>query len=111
MLRDFHWFEPRVIFIPVNESNALQNFQQSLMKFCKMKLNLFNAQYRDLPYHPHLTLAFRDLKKDAFYRAQEEFSQKKFHATMEVKEFTLLKHDGDHWNEMQQFSLDTPAKL
>jgi 2'-5' RNA ligase len=103
-LRNFHWFEPRVVYIQVEENTALLTMQQALTRFCKVNLNLFNAQYRDLPYHPHLTLAFRDLKKDAFYRAQEEFKGKTFQAVFIATEITLLKHDGEHWKEFRQLS-------
>lgn len=104
-LKNFGAFEPRVIFIGVAENPSLMHLQRELMKTCRTKLQLLNAQYRDLPFHPHITLAFRDLKKAAFVEAWQEFGKKEFEASFQVKEFCLLKHDGRIWNEYRQFSL------
>ena len=104
-LQNFSAFEPRVIFIDVPPNDALMTMQQDLMRFCKANLNLFHAQYRDLPYHPHLTLAFRDLKKTAFAQAWQEFQNKIFQREFRAERVTLLKHDGKQWNELAHFSL------
>ncbi|MBK5279698.1 MAG: 2'-5' RNA ligase family protein, partial [Bacteroidia bacterium] len=77
-LRNFSCFAPRVIFINVLESKFLRTFQNELHRFCKVELNIFNAQYKDMPFHPHLTLAFRDLKKPMFEKAWEEFKSKEY---------------------------------
>jgi 2'-5' RNA ligase len=71
--------------------------QQQLHRFVKIELNLFNAQYRDKPFHPHITLAFRDLKKDKFEIAWQEFKGKKYTEKFDVNGITLLKHDGKVW--------------
>lgn len=104
-LRDFDWFEPRVIFINVMPSEALTLFQQRLARHCKVNLNLFNAQYQDMPYQPHLTLAFRDLKKNEFAKAKEEFSIRKFAHEITTDKISLLKHDGKKWNVITEFPL------
>ena len=43
-IEGFGSFPPRVIFISVTENELLNQFQKELQKFCKTKLNLFNAQ-------------------------------------------------------------------
>ncbi len=101
--KDFSCFAPRVIYIDITASESLNALQHELYRFCKMELNLFNAQYRDLPFHPHVTLAFRDLKKDQFIRAWEEFREKKFMGEFSVDKITLLKHDGKHWQRFHDF--------
>ncbi|MEQ1584886.1 MAG: 2'-5' RNA ligase family protein [Cyclobacteriaceae bacterium] len=96
-LNGFSCFAPRVIYINVLESGPLRLLQSDLHRFCKTELNLFNAQYRDTPFHPHLTLAFRDLKKDRFERAWDEFKERKFTGDFIANKITLLKHDGKTW--------------
>src|SRR5688572_5154325 len=59
-LNGFSSFPPKVIFINVETSVELKNLQKDLERHFKKELNLFNAKYKDLPFHPHLTLAFRD---------------------------------------------------
>lgn len=104
-LNGFACFAPRVIYIHVESSEALMSFEQSLLIHCRHSLNLLNSHYRDLPFHPHLTIAFRDLKKAAFQEAWLEFSQKQFAATFTATQFCLLRHDGQRWHPYQNFAL------
>lgn len=104
-LNNFSSFPPKVIFINVEMNDDLRNLQQNLQRYCKRTLNLFNANYRELPFHPHLTVAFRDLKKPNFQRAWEEFKQKDFQAEFTADKVTLLKHSGRVWKVHQEFQL------
>jgi 2'-5' RNA ligase len=104
-LQNFGCFSPRVIFINVVDNEALRKFQNELYKFCKTELNIFNAQYKNLPFHPHITLAFRDLKKPMFEKAWEEFKGKEFSGSLIADHFTLLKHNGKVWEHFKEFSL------
>lgn len=105
-LNNFSAFEPRVIFIDVLKDEKLELLQKHLKRFCKVKLNLFNADYKEFAFHPHLTLAFRDLKKPEFYKAWEEFKDKKFETTFNVESIVLLKHDGMEWQLFKDFLLN-----
>jgi len=102
-LQDFSCFAPRVIYVDVIESKPLRLLQANLYKFCKTEFRIFNAQYRDQPFHPHITLAFRDLKKDRFETAWAEFKEKKFAGDFVVDKITLLKHDGKVWHPYADF--------
>lgn len=104
-LLNFGSFQPRVIFIDVEKNDTLVKFQKNLHNFCKMELNLFNANYKEHAYHPHLTLAFRDLKKAEFAKAWEEFKERKFSGTFEVNSIALLKHDGSKWQIFSEANL------
>ena len=112
-LDGFACFAPRVVFLSVSENQPLADLQRKLFRHCKVSLNLFNANYRDRPFHPHVTLAFRDLKKPEFYMAWEEFKEKKFEATFQVNTVTLLKHDGEVWKEFKtyHFSQNDPFAM
>ena len=90
-LKNFNCFVPRVIFLSVTNSLPLKELQKQLHQFCKSKLNLFNAQYKELPFHPHLTVAFRDLKKHHFEKAWLEFENKNVEANFRVTSIVLLK--------------------
>jgi 2'-5' RNA ligase len=104
-LLNFNAFPPRVIFIDVAESEQLISLQKDVQRFCKKELNLFNADYKDQPFHPHITLAFRDLKKNVFAEAWLEFKNKKFEAEFIVDRFVLLKHNGRIWEVFKEFAL------
>jgi len=101
----FDCFKPRVIFLNVEKTPELAKLQKDLESFCKRNFQLFNAQYRDLPFHPHLTLAFRDLKKAAFEEAWKEFEKKDFSADFLTERIALLKHNGKIWEVFAEFSL------
>lgn len=104
-LNNFSAFEPRVIFIDVSKDEKLELLQRHLKRFCKLELNLFNADYKEFAFHPHLTLAFRDLKKPEFYKAWEEFREKKLDAIFKVDSIALLKHDGREWKVFKNLLL------
>ena len=104
-IKNFACFSPKVIFMDVEKSTALSELQSELFKFCKREFNLFNADYKDLPFHPHLTLAFRDLKKPAFIKAWEEFKDKKYQTEFQVTDIILLKHNSKVWEVFTRFAL------
>lgn len=102
-LRDFDFFEPRVVFVDVIENLKLSELQKRLVKQMRLELNLFNADYKDRPFHPHVTIAFRDLKKPRFYEAQSHFSRQSISMRFEINDLVLLKHDGKGWEVDQRF--------
>jgi 2'-5' RNA ligase len=104
-LNNYDAFAPRVIFINVAKSPELDKLYLELKRFCKRELNLFNADYKDQPFHPHITLAFRDLKKANFEQAWQEFSQREYTRTFIVGRITLLKHNGKIWEAFKAFEL------
>lgn len=106
-LDNFSSFPPRVIFMNVTESDALDALQKKLHRFFKLRLDIFNANYREQPYHPHLTLAFRDLKKAQYHSAWQEFSEKEYKAEFMADKIALLKHSGKHWDVLKEFLLES----
>jgi 2'-5' RNA ligase len=104
-LLNFNSFPPRVIYIDVVDNENLLSLQKKLLRFCKRELNLFNADYKDQPFHPHLTLAFRDLKKSMYAEAWEEFNSKPYTAEFIVDQFMLLKHNGRIWEALSSIPL------
>lgn len=104
-LNNFSSFPPRVIFVKVESSQELESLQKNLHRYFKRQLNLFNANYKELPFQPHLTLAFRDLKKPNYVKAWEEFTEKSYQATFLAGKIALLKHTGSVWEVHQEFCL------
>ncbi len=111
VLKDFNCFTPCVIFINVIPSKELIDLQRSIRLFCKKELGLFNADYKDLPFHPHITVAFRDLKKSMFTQAWEEFKGKKFDGEFLADRITLLKHVERKWVAEKEFRLVNQAAI
>lgn len=99
----FGAFKKRVIFISVEGNEELKELQGQLKKFCVRELNLSDDNQRSEKFHPHLTLAFRDLKAQQFDLAWKEFMSKKFSASFSVDGFDLLKHDSQKWQSLHHF--------
>jgi 2'-5' RNA ligase len=102
-LNNYDCFEPRVIFINVQEQTELFDFQKQLVSHIKRHLNIFNQSDDMRGFHPHITIAFRDLKKPTFYKAWEEYKFKTFSADFICNSFSLLKHQNDEWMVLRKF--------
>ncbi|MFM8739078.1 MAG: RNA 2',3'-cyclic phosphodiesterase [Cytophagales bacterium] len=101
----FSCFPPRVVFVAIAENKKLQSLQRKLVTFCRLEFNLLNANYRKQPFHPHITIAFRDLKKNMFEEAWNEFMRKPLSDSFTVNTITLLKHDGQRWKVLSDCAL------
>ena len=96
-LKDFDFFEPRVVFVDVVENEKLNRLQKEVVSVCRKQLKLDDANYKNRPFHPHVTIAFRDLKKQMFYEAKKEFEERRVSFEFQVGEAKLLRHDGVRW--------------
>jgi 2'-5' RNA ligase len=110
-LDNYSSFPPRVIYINVVNTEALENLQRGIHRFCKKELNLFNANYKEQPFLPHLTLAFRDLKKPNYKKAWEEFESREYKAEFIADRIALLKHNGRVWQVFTEFNLESNYSL
>jgi len=109
VIEGFGSFPPRVIYMNVISSKELVEAQYKLSRFCRLHLGLFNATHCDHPYHPHLTLAFRDLRKPTFKVVWELYSKASYAARFDVESVWLLRHDGHKWHPLLAFDLDNTA--
>ena len=107
-LNGYACFEPRVIFIDVKGNPKLISLQQNVSKLMRRELGIFNANYKDRSFHPHMTVALRDLRRAMFKEAWADFSMRKFVARFSVSSISLLKHHGHGWEVFKElkFSKD-----
>ncbi len=96
-LRHYACFEPRVIFIDVVPHKHLFQLQQQLVWHLRSNLHLLNQAASLRGFHPHMTVAFRDLKKPLFYQAWEEFQQRSFEADFSCHSVCLLRSENGTW--------------
>ena len=102
-LNGFDCFPPRVIFVANEESKELSTMQDALSQasFAYHK----KAKDPKRPFHPHMTIAFKDLKKSVFKEAWLYFSEKKFQRTFKVDQVCLLVHKERKWHFKQRYFL------
>jgi len=101
-LEDFESFEPRVIYVNVLKNELLEELYQHLKTFAQKELKLLNEVNDLRGFHPHATVAFRDLKKPKFYELKKNFDEKKIGGSFEYKGFSLLKLE-KRWEEISFF--------
>ncbi|MTI22666.1 2'-5' RNA ligase family protein [Fulvivirga sp. RKSG066] len=102
-LNGFGHFNQRTIFIDVEANDSLHALFKNIMKSMKVNFNIFNADYKNRGFNPHLTLAFRDLKKESFNEAWPHFKDQPYHNKFISDGFVLLKHNGKSWDVYQTF--------
>lgn len=96
-LKNFAAFKPKVIYVDVVKNDSLNDIHSSLNNFI-LSQDKYPVKKEDRPFHPHMTLAARDLYKKAYYEAWEIFSVKKYEANWLVKGISLLRHNKKNWD-------------
>jgi len=104
-LQNFSAFAPRVIFVDVVKNELLVKLQNDLVIYMKTNLRLFNQADDMRGFHPHVTIAFRDLRKEKFLEAFTYFKTQNYTASFKVACFCLLKHTGKEWQVFKEFSI------
>jgi 2'-5' RNA ligase len=104
-LNGFGQFQKRVIYVHVETNDDLTNLFLEIRKVMKINFNIYNADYKNRGFNPHITLAFRDLKKEAFKEVWPDFENVEYKKTIDVNNLCLLKHNGQYWDILECFSL------
>jgi len=95
-LDGFSSFPPRVLFVKVKSSDALESLKGQLEDYLIDHSNL-PVKKETRSFHPHITIANRDLMKRDYLPAWEHFRNMKYSANFTVKNLSLLKHNGTNW--------------
>jgi 2'-5' RNA ligase len=101
-LNGYGAFAPRVIFLKIAEPDPVVRLHSHLKKVLLEELH-FNHDEVMNAVQPHITVATRDLTKEAFNEAWPEFQNEEFRASFEVNSIFLLKHNGRHWDILEEF--------
>lgn len=97
-LKNFDAFKPRVIFLDVIPNESLQTLHSRLLDFLVTRSNDLPIEKEDRPFHPHITIATRDLHKKAFREAWEIFKEKSYEASWPVDSISVLRHNQKNWD-------------
>ena len=103
ILDGYNAFAPRVIYIDVVQSADLMNLQFELMSNLETNLGIVDKVGKSCGFTPHMTVAFKDLKKSQFKAAWNEFDKKELHFEFTASKLTLLKHEDKKWNISKEF--------
>ena len=103
-LKNFAAFTPRVIYVDVLP-NALLNDVRTNLEAILLPGERFAIKKENRPFHPHITIANRDLTKDNFPQAWQHFQQMPYEATFEANAISLLRHSNQVWEVCDAFPL------
>jgi len=93
----FSAFKPRTIFIAVQPKSYLNDLKKRTDDFFAAKEN-YKIKLDRRPFHPHITIATRDLSKKAFYDAWPLFENKQFAEEWIADNICVLKHNTKNWD-------------
>ncbi len=94
-LKDFAAFAPRVIYVDVVAGKALSGLQAALEK--RLLELAFPIRRSPRDFHPHVTIANRDLQPDDFREAWDHFRQEQFAALFAARGISLLHLENGRW--------------
>jgi 2'-5' RNA ligase len=86
-----------VVFVRPETSDALSGLQRQIVGKLSDLLPKEIA-HTDENFHPHMTVAYRDLTWEHFENAWASYQSKDFSEAFAVDCFHLLEHDGTKWN-------------
>jgi 2'-5' RNA ligase len=96
---NFSAFKPRTIFIAVSENEQLKEVKNSADEIFKNN-SFYNIKIDSRHFHPHITIATRDLFKKSFYEIWPWFAEKKFSEEWTAEGISILKHNKKNWDVM-----------
>lgn len=105
MTNDFACFKPRTIYIAVQPSDRLLELKQIAED--QFSGGTYKIKRENRPFHPHITIATRDLKKHQFAEAWDLFKKKGFQKVFTAGALSLLRHNGKGWDVISTVNFHT----
>jgi 2'-5' RNA ligase len=107
-LKDYGSFANKnhpVIFINPMPNKDLSSLQSGIIDQFATNFPEIGIMSHERYFHPHVTVAYRDLTPEQFLKAWEDFQKRGFLATFPVSDFHLLQHNGAKWITIDTFRL------
>lgn len=93
----FSAFKPKTIFIALKENEHLNNLKRKADEVILQHPEA-GIKPEERPFHPHITIATRDLFKKDFHDAWPHFAEKEFMEHWVAEGLSLLKHNKKNWD-------------
>ena len=94
---DFSAFKPRTIFVAVAPNEHLEKVKSATDEVFRDN-SQYNIKTDTRPFHPHITIATRDLFKKSFYEIWPWFAEKKFMEEWTADGISILRHNKKNWD-------------
>jgi len=86
-----------VLFVKPEFSAAMNALQKDILNAFKKQFPNIPAHFHEEEFHPHMTIAYRDLAYAEFEKAWAAFKNRKYPSNFVTNGFYLLKHNGECW--------------
>lgn len=100
----FSFTKRKVLYVNVEKNEGIINLHQQLMEFLRKDFGFSHMLARH-GFNPHISLAFRDLSDLEFDMAMQEYGNRPFDASFQVRNLYLLRHTGTDWEVLQKCKL------
>lgn len=104
-LQGFSSFAPRVIYVDVQPNPRLQRLKKDIGDFL-IQWNRFPIKKEERPFHPHVTIANRDLQKEHFPEAWAHFRDQLYEVSFEASAISLLRYETNRWEIAASFAFN-----
>jgi len=95
--KDFSAFQPRTIFIDIEKTEWLNKLKDTVDAFFKLN-SFYKIKIDSRPFHPHVTIATRDLFKKTFSEAWPIFEKETFKEEWDAGGLSVLRHNKKTWD-------------
>lgn len=102
---NFSAFKPRTIFIEIVANEQLHRTKKATDEVFKNN-PFYNIKIDTRPFHPHITIATRDLFKKSFFEIWPWFAEKKFEEHWICEGISILRHNKKNWDVIHTSQLN-----
>jgi 2'-5' RNA ligase len=93
----FSAFKPKTIFIALSPNEKLKEVKKAIDEVFKNN-SFYNMKIDTRTFHPHITIATRDLFKKSFFEIWPCFAEKKFEEEWICESISILRHNKKNWD-------------
>lgn len=107
-LKDFGTFDNKnnpVIFVNPVINKELEDLQKEIIQGFEKQYPGIPVSYIEKKFHPHMTVAYRDLEREEYEKAWQVYKEKQYSTIFAANSFFLLQHDTRQWNTIAEFKL------
>jgi 2'-5' RNA ligase len=104
-LNGFGKFAKQVIYVNIEDHETHVSLYKDLKK---LMLNFMDLKSHEIAskFHPHITIATRDLKRGNFNEVWNEFHDREYHTAFLTEDLHLFKHNGKTWDIIRKFKFE-----
>lgn len=103
-LNGFNQFREKVLFVSIEQNEELDETRSKIFERITDELSLQWPDYTS-NFHPHITIANRDLSYKAFQKAWPIFRERTFSRRFNNIEIVLYKHVKGKWHQLSNIVL------